>query len=104
MIKNILFSAITALVLFGCVGTTHNFKIRFNDIQGLRKNDRVFFDKTAIGEVTGIVYTDTGNSLVSVAIEDQFSSLTKDSSTFYIDSNPETEERYGLFKSKMAAI
>jgi hypothetical protein len=84
------------LVLIGCVGTTHNFKIRFNDIQGLRKNDRVFFDQTAIGEVTGIEYTDTGNSLVSVAIEDQFSSLTKDSSMFYIDSNPETEERKAI--------
>jgi len=96
MIKNIFFSAITALVLIGCVWTTHNFKIRFNDIQGLRKNDRVFFDQTAIGEVTGIEYTDKGNSLVSVAVEDQFASLPKDSSTFYIDSNPETEERKAI--------
>ena len=96
MIKNIFFSAITALVLIGCVGTTHNFKIRFNDIQGLRKNDRVFFDQTAIGEVTGIEYTDTGNYLVNLAVEDQFSSLPKDSSTFYIDSNPETEKQIAI--------
>jgi len=96
MIKNIFFSAIAALVLIGCVETTHNFKIRFNDIQGLRKSDRVFFDNTAIGEVTGIEYADTGNSLVSVAVEDQFASLPKDSSTFYIDSNPETEERKAI--------
>jgi len=96
MIKNILFSAITALVLIGCVETTHNFKIRFNDIQGLRKSDRVFFDNTAIGEVTGIEYADTGNYLVSVAIEDQFASLPKDSSTFYIDSNPEAEDRKAI--------
>ena len=96
MIKNIFFSAITALVLIGCFGTTHNFKIRFNDIQGLQKNDRVFFDKTAIGEVTGIEYADTGNYLVRVAVENQFSSLTKDSSTIYIDSNPETEERKAI--------
>jgi hypothetical protein len=96
MIKNIFFLTITALVLIGCIGITHNFMIRFNDIQGLRENDRVFFDKTAIGEVTGIEYTDTGNYLVSVAVEDQFSSLTKDSSTFYIDSNPETEDRKAI--------
>ncbi len=96
MIKNIFFSAITALVLIGCVGTTHNFKIRFNDIQGLRKNDRVFFDKTTIGEITGVEYADTGNYLVSVAVEDQFSSLPKDSSTFYIDSNPEVEGRKAI--------
>ncbi len=91
MIRNFIFSVITALVLFGCVGTTYNFKIRFNDIQGLRENDRVFFDKTPIGVVTDVGYTDRGNYLVSVAVEDKFSSLPKDSSTFYIDSNPETE-------------
>jgi len=93
MIRNFIFSVITALVLLGCVGTTYNFKIRFNDIQGLRKNDRVFFDKTPIGVVTDVEYTDTGNYLVSVALEDNFSSLLKDSSTFYIDSNPETEDQ-----------
>ena len=93
MIRNLIFSVITAFVLLGCVGTTYNFKIRFNDIQGLRKNDRVFFDKTPIGVVTDVEYTDTGNYLVSVALEDNFSSLLKDSSTFYIDSNPETEDQ-----------
>ena len=84
-------SVIIALILFGCFGTTYNFKIRFNDIQGLRDNDQVFFDKTPIGVVTDVEYTDTGNYLVSVAVEDKFSSLPKDSSTFYIDSNPENE-------------
>jgi ABC-type transporter Mla subunit MlaD len=91
MIRNFILSVIAALVLFGCVGTTYNFKIRFNDINGLNKNDQVFFDKTPIGVVTDVEYTDTGNYLVSVAVDDQYSSLPKDSSTFYIDSNPETE-------------
>jgi len=93
MVRNFIFSAITALALLGCNEITLNFKIRFNDIEGLRKNDQVFFDKTPIGVVTDIEYTDTGNYLVSVAVEDRSSSLPKDSSTFYIDSNPETGER-----------
>jgi hypothetical protein len=91
MIKNLFFSAITALVIIGCIDTTHNFKVRFNDIQGLQKNDQVYFDKTVIGKVTAIDYADSGSYLVSVAVEDQFSSLPKDTSTFYIDSNPYTE-------------
>jgi ABC-type transporter Mla subunit MlaD len=91
MIRNFIFSAITALVLTGCIGTTHNFTIRFNDIEGLRKNDQVYFDQTPIGVVTDVEYTDTGNYLVKVAVEDQYSSLPKDSSTFYIDSNPGAE-------------
>jgi hypothetical protein len=97
MIRNFIFlAAIAALFFTGCNLTSHNFKIRFNDIQGLKENDRVFFDKAAIGEVTGIEYTDTGSFLVSVSIEDQFSSLPKDSSTFYIDSNPEAESRQAI--------
>lgn len=96
MMKNFFFSALTALIMIGCIETTHNFKVRFNDIQGLRKNDQVYFDKTAIGKVTDIEYTDTGNYLVSVAVEDQFSSLPKDTSTFYIDSNPDSESEKAL--------
>ena len=91
MIRNFIFSAITALVLTGCIGTSHNFMIRFNDIEGLRKNDQVFFDKTPIGVVTDVEYADSGNYLVMVAVEDQYSTLPKDTSTFYIDSNPEAE-------------
>ena len=93
MIRNLIFSALSALVLTGCIGTSHNFMIQFNDIEGLRKNDQVFFDKTPIGVVTDVEYTDTGNYLVKVAVDDQYSPLPKDSSTFYIDSNPENESQ-----------
>jgi ABC-type transporter Mla subunit MlaD len=93
MIRNLIFSALAALVLTGCIGTSHNFMIQFNDIEGLRKNDQVFFDKTPIGVVTDVEYTDTGNYLVKVAVDDQYSPLPKDSSTFYIDSNPENESQ-----------
>jgi ABC-type phosphate transport system auxiliary subunit len=62
----------------------------------LRKNDQVFFDNTPIGVVTDVEYADTGNYLVRVAVEDQFASLPKDSSTFYIDSSPETEEQKAI--------
>jgi len=93
MIRNFIFLTITSLVLTGCTGTTHNFMIRFNDIEGLRKNDQVFFDQTPIGVVKDVEYTDTGGYLVKVAVKDQYSSLPKDSSMFYIDSNPENESQ-----------
>ncbi|MGD2098677.1 MAG: hypothetical protein PVG35_13930 [Desulfobacterales bacterium] len=91
MIRKLIFSVIVALVLCGCVGSAHNFIIRFNDIEGLRKNDQVFFEQTPIGVVRHVEYTDAGDYLVKVAVQEQFSTLAKDSSTFYIDSNPETE-------------
>jgi hypothetical protein len=96
MIRNFIFPAITALVLIGCFGTSHNFMIRFNDIEGLRKNDQVFFDQSPIGIVTDVGYTDSGNYLVKVAVENQYSYFPKDSSTFYIDSNPENENQKAI--------
>ena len=96
MIRNFIFPAIIVLVLIGCAGTTHNFMIRFNEIGGLRKNNQVFFDQTPIGIVTDVEYTDSGNYLVKVAVDDQYSSLPKDSSTFYIDSNPENESQKAI--------
>ncbi|MCF8078078.1 MAG: hypothetical protein K9K88_02240 [Desulfobacterales bacterium] len=53
------------------------------------KNDPVFFEKTAIGRVNDIQYTDAGHFLVEVSIEDQFSSWPTTSSTFTIDANPD---------------
>jgi hypothetical protein len=96
MIRNFIFSAITALVLIGCAATTHNFMIRFNEIEGLRKNDQVFFAQTPIGVVKDVEYTDTGDYLVKVAVEDQYSSLPKDSSIFYIDSNPQNDSQKAI--------
>jgi hypothetical protein len=96
MIKKYFFSATIAIILIGCIGTTHNFVIRFNEIEGLMKNDQVFFDQTPIGVVTDVEYTDAGAYLVKVAVEDQYSSLPQDSSTFYIDSNPENESQKAI--------
>jgi ABC-type transporter Mla subunit MlaD len=96
MIRKFIFPGIAALVLFGCVGAAYNFKIRFNDINGLSKNDQVFFGETPIGVVTDVKYTGIGSYLVSVAVKNKFSSLPKDSSIFYIDSNPFAESEKAI--------
>ena len=89
MIKKLIRSAITILILIGCNGT-HNFLIQFDDIRGLKKNDQIYYEETPIGIVTDVDYSDKGNYLVSVAVDKKFTGLPKDSSTFYIDSDPET--------------
>jgi paraquat-inducible protein B len=80
-------------ILLGCSAFDHQFRIRFESIDGLVKADPVFFEDTAIGRVDDIEYTDAGHFLVEVSIEDQFSSWPKTSSTFYIGSNPNAESR-----------
>ena len=80
-----------AAILLGCSVFDHQFRIRFETVDGLVKNAPVFFGDTVIGKVAEIEYTDAGHFLVEVSIEDQFSSWTTSSSTFYIGANPDAE-------------
>ena len=93
MLKNISMLALTVVVIMGMGATTLNFTIRFDEIDGLRKSDPVYFDMTHIGIVQGVKYTDRGDYRVQVAVENQYASWPKNSSTFYIDTDPEDPER-----------
>jgi hypothetical protein len=84
----LLLQTITAIVFLGCIDTTHDFKIRFEDINGLRKGNKVFFKETAIGDVEKIEYTDAGIFLVSVSVKEQYASATTDGCEFYVDEEP----------------
>jgi len=83
-------------ILLGCSAFDHQFRIRFETIDGLVKADPVFFEDTAIGRVNDIEYTDAGHFLVEVSIEDRFSSWPTRSSTFTIGANPNTEGRMAV--------
>jgi hypothetical protein len=96
MIKTILLSTITAVLIIGCGGTTRDFKVRFSDIQGLRKGDHVLFEDTVIGDVTDVEYTDSGKYLASVSVKKRFASRATDVSKFYIDSEPESADRKAI--------
>ena len=96
MIKTILLSMITAVIVIGCGHTAHDFKIRFSDVQGLRKGDHVLFEDTVIGDVTDVEYTDSGKYLASVAIKKEFASRATDASKFYIDSEPQSDDRKAI--------
>lgn len=89
MTKRILLAAVAALFLFGCGEKTHDFKIRFQDVQKLQKNDRVVWEDKAVGQVKDVAYTPAGDFLVDVAITDPFVNLATDASRFYIDVDPE---------------
>ena len=96
MIKTILLSMITAVIVIGCGHTAHDFKIRFSDVQGLRKGDHVLFEDTVIGDVTDVEYTDSGKYLASVSIKNEFASRATDASKFYIDSEPQSDDRKAI--------
>jgi len=96
MFRKTLFLILSMLVLAGFSGHALEFTARFDEIDGLRKNNPVFFDTKRIGSVTKVEYTDTATYLVQIAVEKQFSSLPKDSSTYYIDTSPENYDRKAI--------
>jgi hypothetical protein len=75
--------------IIGCMDNTHDFKIRFSDIHGLRKGNPVYLEESVIGDVEKVEYTDAGAFLVSVSIQEEFASAATDASKFYIDGDPE---------------
>jgi hypothetical protein len=89
MIRLVVFHVCTAIILAGCIENTHDFKIRFDSIQDLREGAPVLLDETVIGSVKEITY-DSGDFLVSVAIEKKFASATTDASKFFIDNLSES--------------
>lgn len=84
-----LISAVLFITLAGCTDGAAEFKIRFNDVHGLRKGAAVYFNESVIGAVREIDYTDEGVFLVSVAIRKAFAAAATDASRFYIDRDPE---------------
>ncbi len=96
MLKKILILVLCTLVIAGYGGSTLNFTVQFNEIVDLRKSNPVYFDTIRIGIVNAIEYTDTGDYRVQVAVENQYASLPKDSSTYYIDTDPENYAQKAL--------
>ncbi len=96
MLKKILILVLCTLVIAGYGGSTLNFTVQFNEIVDLRKSNPVYFETVRIGIVNAIEYTDTGDYRVQVAVENQYASLPKDSSTYYIDTDPENYAQKAL--------
>lgn len=85
--------AILSASLIGCLDSTHDFRIRFSDVHGLHKGNRVYFEDTLIGDVRKVAYQDSGVFLVSVSIQEEFASAATDTARFFIDRDPENSTK-----------
>jgi ABC-type transporter Mla subunit MlaD len=91
--KRALVGAVLSVLVLGCFNGTHDFTIRFDDVQGLKKGDPVYFQASRIGKVETVRYTDAGRFRVAVAIDKEFSTAATDASRFYIDRDTEDPGR-----------
>jgi ABC-type transporter Mla subunit MlaD len=82
-----------AFFVAGCYEKELTFKIRFQEINGLKVEAPVIFEQNQIGKVIGITYTKEGAYLVDVVIAKEFTHAATGSSRFFIGRDPQDATR-----------
>jgi paraquat-inducible protein B len=75
---------------------TLDFKLRYQDVSGLRKDDRVLFEERHIGNVKDVKSTNHGDHLVDVSIRREFANEVTEYSRFYISLDPKHRNRQSV--------
>ena len=96
MVRKILIVLILALVFWGCEESALHIKIRYDQIQGLKEGDRVFFEQNHIGGVTRVFYSEYGYYLVDLAIERCFANAATEHSKFFVIVDPRNKEKKAI--------
>jgi paraquat-inducible protein B len=78
---------LSSALVAGCVG--YRFTISFDQINGLKQNDPVLFERNPVGQVKTITYTQDAKFLVSVEIAEAFSDRATEDSRFFIGNAPD---------------
>ena len=91
MVRRVLILLMLALVFFGCQEGDLCIKIRYDQVQDLKKGDRVILEENDIGKVTGVFYSEDGYYLVDLAIERHFANAANEHSKFFIISDPKND-------------
>ena len=96
MIKKILIALILTSAFWGCEESALHIKIRYDQIQGLKEGDRVFFEQNHIGGVTGVLYSEYGYYLVDLAIERRFANAATEHSKFFVIVDPQNKGKKAI--------
>lgn len=91
--KIFLFCLVAVLMGTGCYEKELTFKIRFQEINGLKTEDPVVFEGNQIGKVIGVTYTKEGTYLVDVVIAKEFTHATTTGSRFFVGMDPQDATR-----------
>jgi len=77
-----------ALVICGCDPKGVELRIRYDQVEGLKKGDRVIFQQNEIGKVTQIRYTEKADFGVNLVIAQEFRAAATEHSRFIIVQDP----------------
>lgn len=83
-------------MLCGCGPSELHFKIRFDEIEGLKGGDSILFEGNSVGKVDEVQYTQDGDYLVEVTIQPNFANTATRNSQFFIIDNPQAEGKKAI--------
>jgi len=89
MFKKAIILICLLIITAGCQATGFNLNIRFGQTQGIEVKDRVVFEGNHIGSVTKVNYTDSGDYIVSITIQPDFTNTATENSQFFIIDDPQ---------------
>ena len=96
MRKIILVLFLLVQAALGCKEGALNLKIRYDQIQGLQKGDRVIFEQNHIGSVKDVIYSKKGFYMVDIVIRENFSHAATEQSRFFIITDPQEKEKKAI--------
>jgi hypothetical protein len=96
MRKKIIILLILFVALFACKENLLNVKIKFDQIYGLQKGDRVIFQQNHIGNVTEVFYSKEGYYTVGIVINKDFVDAATEHSRFFIISDPRDTDKMAV--------
>ncbi|MDM8544548.1 MlaD family protein [Desulfococcaceae bacterium HSG9] len=89
MLKKAIILICILILAGGCWKTGLDLNIRFDRAQGIEVKDRVVFEGNHIGSVTKVHYADSGDYIISVTIESDFTNTATEDSQFFIIDDPQ---------------
>lgn len=89
MSNKIIILFVASLALLGCKEEPAHLRIKYDQIQGIEKGNRVLFDQKQIGRVTEVSYKKEGYYLVDVEIANEFADDLTEYSKFFITADKE---------------
>lgn len=80
----------------GCQENPLRLNLRFDDVEGLVRGDRVVSGMEQMGRVENIKYTDRGDFLVEIVILEKFRNSMTTESKFYLIDDPERDGKMAI--------
>jgi gas vesicle protein len=88
MLHNILTLLTVSAVVWGFFDNPLEFKIRFDQLEGLKEGDRIIFEYNHIGKVSHVSYSKGAYYIADVEISQNFRKAVTENSRFFIITDP----------------